>query len=65
MTRHPLHITVGALGEKGAQALGDVRNRIRPRYPDRVKAVRAGLGDQRRLQCCRRQRRRFQKSRLA
>ena len=60
VSRHPIHVAVGAGREEVAQPLGRARDRIRPRDADRVETLRAGRLDERRLQCGRRQ-----KSRLA
>ena len=50
VSRHPVHVAVGAGGEEVAQPLGSARDRVRPRDTDRVEALRAGGLDERRLE---------------
>ena len=57
---HPLHVAVRAAVEKLPQPLGRKRDGVRPRDAHDLKALRAGLSGERRLE-----RRRGQKSRLA
>jgi len=59
--REPIHLAVGALGEKVFQMGFGVGNRIRPCHPDNAEAQFTSLLDQRRLERCRI----VQKSRLA